>query len=189
MTAAAVAKPRDGEGLSSHVLGTVLLVAAEVMFFAGLVSALLVARANMTVWSVADQPRFPVLRTALNSMILLLSGLTLRRAAREERASGWSQDVTRWVGITAVLGGMFLSLQGVEWFRLLRHGITATVSLAAGFFYLIVGAHALHVIAGLIVLGIVGLGAPSRRRLEVAVIYWSFVVLLWPVLYVLVYLA
>jgi len=139
----AMARPGRG-GLPNHVLGLYLVIAAELMFFAGLVSALVVARANLTVWIPADQPRLPIPRTAFNTALLLLSGLTMRAARLAARRA--LTDSRGWLAATAALGAMFVALQGVEWAHLLGYGITAQSSLASGFFYLIVGAHAAHVL-------------------------------------------
>lgn len=182
----ALARPRRG-GLPNHVLGLYLVIAAELMFFAGLVSALVVARANLTVWIPADQPRLPIPRTAFNTALLLLSGLTMRAARQAARRA--PADSRGWLAATAALGAMFVALQGVEWAHLLGYGITAQSSLASGFFYLIVGAHAAHVLVGLTVLLWLLARPRSLAWVEGGALYWTFVVLLWPPLYVLVFLA
>ncbi len=173
--------------LPNHVLGMALLVATEVMFFAGLVSALLVSRANTTVWTLEGQPRLPVERTAFNTALLLLSGWTMIQAVGRFRRG--SRETARWLARTALLGAAFVALQGVEWVRLLRVGLTMTASLTGAFFYLIVGAHAAHAVAGVVLVGAARAWQERRALVEAAGIYWLFVVGLWPILYVLVYLS
>jgi heme/copper-type cytochrome/quinol oxidase subunit 3 len=124
----------------------------------------------------------------MNTALLLLSGLAIREALRASREDGWIRHIGRWLLATVALGGMFVALQGWEWVRLLHHGITATTNQASGYFYLIVGAHAAHAVAGLLLLLVLTLWSRSVRLLQAATIYWTFVVLLWPILYVLVYL-
>ncbi len=80
-----------------------------------------------------------------------------------------------------------MALQGYEWVRLIGFGLTTTSSIYGGFFYLIVGAHALHVLAGLTFLAAVFWLCRSRATVVAASIYWFFVVGLWPVLDGLVY--
>ena len=58
----------------------------------------------------------------------------------------------RYVAGAIVCGIAFVSLQGVEWVALLREGLTMTSSTHGAFFYLIVGAHALHAVAAIIAL-------------------------------------
>ncbi|MFW9769854.1 MAG: heme-copper oxidase subunit III, partial [Candidatus Thorarchaeota archaeon] len=92
-----------------------LFLAAEAMFFAALISALVVLRAQAPAWPPPGQPRLPVLATGLNTAILLLSAWTLQRALagvdRGERAP------LRWLSATAALGAVFLGVQGAEWVR------------------------------------------------------------------------
>ena len=82
--------------------------------------------------------------------------------------------------------------QGYEWVSLIHHGLTLTSSNYGSFFYLVVGMHGVHAVAGLIVLGravyrlTVGVLAPST--FGAAQVFWYFVVGLWPVLYFTVYL-
>ena len=67
-----------------------------------------------------------------------------------------------------------------------------TSSNHSSFFYLIVGTHAIHVIGGLAVLGhgwfALRAGSLREERFHAIQIFWYFVVLLWPVLYLRVYL-
>ena len=176
--------------MTSQVLGVVILVATEIMFFAGLVSAFLIGRAGARVWPPPDQPRLPVEATALNTAVLLASGILLYLAGR--RSARWSRGLHALLPWAAALGGLFVALQGVEWVRLVRFGLTVTSSTYGGFFYVVVGAHAVHVLAGLLALGWVAhllhrgrLGDEAFRAVR---IFWYFVVGLWPFLYVLVYL-
>lgn len=170
----------------------VLFLITEVMFFAGLISAFLVLRAGAVLWPPLDQPRLPVGITAVNTAILLLSGGTMHRAVTAARRRG---GPGRWLDATALLGALFLAIQGSEWVRLVGFGLTTSSSLYGGTFYTLVGAHGIHVLAALIVLVSVALrtrrargAAASSRALGLCRMYWLFVVAVWPVLYVLVYL-
>ena len=91
-----------------------------------------------------------------------------------------------------VLGGLFVSLQGVEWVRLIAQGLTLTSSTLGGFFYLIIGTHGLHALAA-----ILGMVWATRRllraeltigQLQTVAVLWYFVVGIWPFLYWKVYL-
>ncbi len=172
-----------------YVLAMALLLSAEAMFFGGLVSAYLVAHANAVAWPPAGQPRLPVERTAVNTLVLALSAVTMQSALRALRISGRAVAVRRWLALTAGLGALFVGLQGYEWARLIGFGLTTSSSVYGAFFYLIVGAHALHVLAGLVFLGAVLWKLRAPRCVRASSIYWFFVVALWPVLYVLVYLS
>ncbi|MEO2004632.1 MAG: cytochrome c oxidase subunit 3, partial [Candidatus Poribacteria bacterium] len=53
-----------------------------------------------------------------------------------------------WLGVTWVLGALFLGVQGFEWIGLIGHGLTMTSSVYGALFYTVIGFHALHVAIG-----------------------------------------
>ena len=174
--------------------GIILVIVVEAMTFAGLISAFLSIKASLPEWPPLDQPRFPMAATAINTAILLASGLTLlffRRLYRQEDST--SRQLTALLAATALLGALFVSLQGVEWARLIGYGLTLTSTSYGSIFYVIIGFHALHVVCGLLCLGVVTWVAvtsnfPRRMAsLEVVAVFWFFVVLVWPILYGVVY--
>ncbi|HVN83452.1 MAG TPA: cytochrome c oxidase subunit 3 [Candidatus Binatia bacterium] len=180
--------------LPNAVIGTLVFVGAEAMFFAGLISAFLVLRAASEVWPPADQPRLPLLVTTINTLVLLASAYTMQRAVRANRAAH-GLSTSEWLGATLLLGVVFLAVQGSEWVRLLSYGFHATSSLYSATFYVLIGAHGLHVLGAVIALTLVRRGALTGRdasrfvaAVEACRIYWFFVVGVWPILYVLVYL-
>ncbi len=183
--------PQREQLVSNAVRGTLIFVMCEVMLFAGLISAFMIVRTSaLGAWPPADQPRLPVEETAFNTAALLLSGLLLyagQRAFRREPAS--AQGLL--LGAIA-LGAFFVVFQGAEWVDLIGEGLTLTSSTYGSFFYLIVGAHALHAVVALGFLGYAWL-LLSRSQLVASTfnavqIFWYFVVGLWPILYWRVYL-
>ena len=177
--------------LPNGVAGMLIFVAAELMFFAGLGTAFAVARAGSTMWPPLGQPRLPVEVTAVNTLILLASGGLLARAhvafARREAGLG------RWLTGAMLLGATFVTVQGVEWVRLIGFGLTMTSSSYGSFFYLIVGAHALHAVGAILGLAYtrarLAAGTLTANVLWAAEVFWGFVVGVWPFLYVAVYLS
>jgi cytochrome c oxidase subunit III len=176
------------------VVGTLIFLGAEAMFFAGLISAYLVLRAGSTTWPPPDQPRLPIAVTAVNTLILLYSGYTMRRAVHEIRADRM-QGLSRWLGVTVLLGVTFLLVQGTEWVRLVSYGLHVTSGTYGATFYTLIGCHGLHVLGGVVVLLTVLWHALQRRlsardhaMVDASSFYWFFVVGVWPVLYGLVYL-
>jgi cytochrome c oxidase subunit 3 len=173
-------------------LGVLIFIGSEVMLFAGLISAFLVSRASAPFWPPANQPRLPVVITGLNTGLLLLSGLTMWRVVHSLRQRD-KRGAMRWMGATILLGALFLVIQGSEWAGLIGFGLTMTSSTYGGMFYMIVGAHALHLVVAVAVLLFVA-SRVWRGRYEVdfrgvvaCSVYWSFVVILWPIIYALVY--
>jgi cytochrome c oxidase subunit 3 len=185
-----VATARREPVVSSSLLGMLLFIASEAMFFAGLISAFTIVRSGAPVWPPPGQPRLPLEETALNTAALLVSGVLLifvRRAFNRRR-----QNAEKPLLVAMGLGAFFVVFQGVEWAALLREGLTLTSSSLGSFFYLIVGIHALHAVAalGLLVRTYVRLrrGWLASSQLAAAEAFWYFVVGLWPILYMRVYL-
>jgi cytochrome c oxidase subunit 3 len=169
-----------------------LFLFSEGMLFAALVSAFVVLSAGAPSWPPPGQPRLPLAATAGNALILLVSGWTMLRAVGEARAGG--RALARWIWMTLFLGVAFLAGQGIEWTRLLRYGVSSEASVYGATFYAVVGIHAAHLVAGMIVLA-VSLGRARRGRytaarhegLVLCSWFWLFVVFVWPILYLLLY--
>lgn len=172
------------------VMGMLIFVASETMLFAGLISAFTIIRSSALVWPPPDQPRLPAAETALNTVALLISGVCLYLAGRGLARN--RERARRPLLAAMLLGAFFVVFQGIEWVALLGQGLTLTSSTLGGFFYLIVGLHALHAVAALGVLVYTWLrlqrGWLAQSQLATAQVFWYFVVGLWPVLYGVVYL-
>ncbi|MBX7115832.1 MAG: cytochrome c oxidase subunit 3 [Myxococcaceae bacterium] len=173
------------------ILGTLVFVAAETMFFVGMISAFTISRSQALpgTWPMPGQPTLPVASTAFNTAALLLSGVLVLVAQRLfSRGNLWARRV---LAVAWALGAVFVILQGAEWAALLKQGLTMTSSRLGAFFYLLVGTHALHAVGALIALGWTWLQM-SKGRLSQGLffgsqVFWYFVVLMWPVLYLRVY--
>jgi heme/copper-type cytochrome/quinol oxidase subunit 3 len=178
--------------VSNGVLGMLVFIFTEVMFFGGLISAHAIVRSQAAgqMWPPFGQPRLPVQETAVNTAALLVSGIVLVIAWFAYRRESSSARIP--LGLSILLGGFFVWFQGMEWAALLREGLTIQSSSYGGFFYLIVGAHALHAIGALTGLVWAWLrldkGSLTSSQLATVAAFWYFVVLVWPVLYVKVYL-
>ena len=183
-------RPESREVVPSAVLGVLVLVACESMFFAGLVSAFTIVKSTAVVWPPVGQPRLPFEETAINTAALLASAAVLRVAAKRYKDDPWAAE--RPFLVTMLLGIAFVVLQGREWVALLAQGLTLTSSTLGSFFYLIVGAHGLHAIAGILLLTYawwrLRRGQLSDAAFLAIQIFWYFVVGLWPILYWRVYL-
>ena len=131
----------------------------------------------------------PASSTALNTAALTLSGVLLL-VAQWQLKRGLAS--AKWLAAVAwLLGAAFVGLQGREWADLLAQGLTLTSSRLGAFFYLIVGAHALHAVAALIALG-GAVGQIFSGKLQSGLFFgaqtfWYWVVVMWPVIYVRVY--
>ncbi len=193
LTGAAQA-PGAASPISNARLGMAIFLAFESMFFAALMAAYLVFRVRTTVWPPADLPRLPLAVTWLNTVVLATSAYTMRRARAAQRG-GRREELARTLLATAALGTLFLAVQGSEWARLVRHGLTLSTGMYGATFYTLIGCHGLHVMAAVTWLLVVlaraqrsRFAAPVRVPLELCAIYWFYVVGLWAALFPLVYL-
>ena len=186
-----VPPPERQPVIENAVLAVLIFVGAEVMLFAGLISGLAVAKAStLGPWPPPDQPRLPIEATAFNTAMLLASGVFLYLAQRAYRQRPLAAKTP--FAVALGLGAFFVVFQGVEWVRLIGEGLTITSSSLGAFFYLIVGMHALHAVAAILVLCRIYLRLTrldlQPGSFQAAGIFWYFVVGLWPILYVQVYL-
>lgn len=175
-------------------LGMAVFLAFESMFFAALVAAYLVFRLRTPIWPPADLPSLPLAVTWINTGVLALSAYAMARARAAQR-TGQRPQLERALIATAVLGTLFLVVQGSEWLRLVRHGLTLSTGMYGATFYTVIGCHGLHVLAAVAWLLVVMVRAqqsrfarPVRVPLELCAMYWFFVVALWGALFPLVYL-
>jgi len=180
--------------LSNARLGMLVFLGAETMFFAGLVGAFLVYRMAHETWPPMAMPHLPVEVTGVNTLILLYSAMTMWLASRAIRL-GQQQTLARMLLRTAVLGVIFLVVQGYEWVKLIGYGLTLSSGVYGATFYTLIGCHGLHVFGAVVwLLGVWQRATRKRytatRRTGVVLcgMYWTYVVGLWPLLYWLVYL-
>jgi len=128
------------------------------------------------------------------TICLLSSSLTIHLAAKSLARDRVGAFLGLWV-LTIVLGGTFMYGTGQEWHRLIyEHGLTITTNLFGTTYYSLVGLHAFHVTAGLVMLSLVAIftvagrvQVEQSRRVEVLSMYWHFVDAVWVVVFTVVY--
>lgn len=182
-----------GPALDNLRLAILFFMGGEAMFFAALISAFFVLRTSAAVWPPPLQPRLPLAVTGVNTLILLASSVMMRRAVRAIHL-GDPVELVRRLGLVAVLGAVFLVVQGYEWVQLIGFGLTLSSSAYGSTFYTLIGTHAVHVLGALAWL-VVCVGLATRGRftpersapLRACAMYWHFVVAVWPILFLAVY--
>ena len=141
------------------------------------------------------QPKDVLELPIFSSICLLSSSITVHFAVHALQHSKLKAAVA-WLAGTVLLGSIFLGCTAQEWYELIyHHGLTIRTNLFGTTFYSLVGLHASHVVAGLIMLGlalIFGLFGKLHQhhaeRLEVVSIYWHFVDAVWIVVFTVVYM-
>ncbi|MPZ22696.1 MAG: heme-copper oxidase subunit III [Dehalococcoidia bacterium] len=185
---------RGEEGVSSGMLGMVLFIASEAMFFAGLFGAYFFIRAQADSWPPEGFHTLEVPFPLVNTAILLLSGVTAHFATvalRQDRRKGWDGFVSL-TALTIVLGTIFILGQAYE-YSILDFG--PEDGAFGSTFFITTGFHGAHVLGGLGMLVFVLVRAlygdfSSRRNLvvEATTAYWHFVDVVWVALFVVWYL-
>ncbi len=188
--------PVHRPGISTPVLGMILFITSEVMFFAGLFAAYFNTRATATSgWPPPGNPHFQIkgeiLLPLIITTILVLSSFTMHYGVRRIR-QGDRRGLTRAVAVTLLLGITFLAGQLYDYSRLgfgLSDGTFGTT------FYTLTGFHGAHVLAGTIMLAVIlfrsGTGQFSARHhdaVEAVSLYWHFVDIVWICLFSTLYL-
>jgi cytochrome c oxidase subunit III len=128
------------------------------------------------------------------TVCLLSSSLTVHLAAKRLASDHRGGFLAFWL-LTIVLGGTFMYGTAQEWHRLIyEHGLTISTNLFGTTYYSLVGLHAFHVTAGLLMLAIVLLlgmagrvGVAQAGRVDVLSLYWHFVDVVWVVVFTVVY--
>ena len=191
VTAPSLAMPRAWRLPYRGTVGMVSLIIAESAIFTIFVVAYLFYLGK----SLGGPTPAQILETPVFYTICLLSSsLTVHFASRFLERGVAGGFLLLWV-LTILLGGLFLYGTAQEWHRLIyEHGLTISTNLFGTTYYSLVGLHAFHVTAGLIMLALVlvfGLagcvGADQAPRVGVLSLYWHFVDVVWVVVFTVVY--
>jgi len=171
---------------------TLLFLGSEAIFFACLIAAY--------VFYAGASPDGPNAHGALDpwktgpyTVCLLSSSITVFLAERAHRKG--TSGVGIWLGVTVLLGVIFLCGEMQEYRKLLHENVTVSRNLFGSTYYTLTGFHALHVTAGIILLGIMlaisvsrSIGRPQSVALTCISYYWHFVDVVWIAVFSVVYL-
>lgn len=170
-----------------------LFLASEVILFAGLIAVYLVFRINNPTIVKEIHEATGVLLVSINTFLLLTSSWAMVMGLRQILL-GNRQGLITWMWATALLGIVFVVLQGVEYAILASEGIAINTSEFGMRFYAPTAMHGAHVIIGVIwafwVIYRAQRGAYDRNPLGVEMfgLYWHFVDVVWIILFTVIYL-
>jgi len=181
---------RSATGIPTGRLAVWWLLASEVVIFGGLIGAYLMFRLGHPEWAESAA----VTNTwigAFNTFVLLTSSFTAVLAHQAaERGDG--KQAAKLLVLTLGGAGTFLMVKSYEWTTEILHGYTITANGFWAFYYTAAGLHAMHVIAGAVIMGFIAVDAWRGRelqRVELIGIYWHFVDVVWIFLFPLLYIA
>lgn len=182
------------KGLGNPVLGMLLFIVSEIMFFGGLFAAYFSLRTSSAAWPPEGNDAFliqeHVLFPSVLTLLLVISSLTCQIAVWRIRR-GDRVGMNRALMLTVILGVVFLIGQAYEYTQL---GFGVADGTFGGTFYILTGFHGAHVLGGVLMLGVClyrgGLGQFSAQHhdmVEATSIYWHFVDVVWVLLFSLLY--
>ena len=188
------------EEMSNGMLGFILFLASEVMFFGGLFAAYFIAKADSPQWPPALSPEqeaagvrlavefaLPFIATCL----LITSSVTMQLGVWAIRR-GDRTGLIRWLFISIVLGLIFLTAQFYDYSQLeFRAGDT----IYGTTFYTLTGFHGAHVAGGILFMSVIlvrsmagQFSAQRHEAVEACSFYWHFVDVIWIALFATLYI-
>ena len=206
---------RPGSGLPDYAtrlrrarLGLLVALTPVLMLFVSFTSAYVVRQGLPSLDPGTNQlvhDWIPVKLPALllvNTCVLLISSVGVELARRQtklaaatatadspksvEAASATAEPKAPWLAFTIALGLLFLFGQWMAWRQLAANGFYVATTPSSSFVYLLTGAHAIHLMGGVLALLIAGVFAMLRWPLttrsivvDVTAWYWHFMAALW----------
>jgi cytochrome c oxidase subunit 3 len=203
---------RPGRGLPDYPtrlrrarLGLLVALTPVLMLFVSFTSAYVVRQGLPTLDPRTNQlvhDWIPVKLPALlwvNTLVLLLSSVGMELARRQSRFAAAAVTTKQagpvavsaagkmpWLTMTIALGLLFLLGQWMAWKQLATSGFYVATTPSSSFVYLLTGAHAVHLMGGVVALLVAGLFVLLRRPVttrsivvDVAGWYWHFMAALW----------
>ena len=171
-----------------------IALASILMMFTALTSAYIVRAGMSDDWRPIAMPRLLWLSTAL----ILASSISIEGARKALKRENHIAH-RRWLFLTFLLGLGFLATQLLAWRQLVTQGIYMATNPHSSFFYLLTGAHGVHLAGGILAVSYLLLRAWHRHRAskaeatrgpatDVVALYWHFMDGLWIYLFGLLFL-
>jgi cytochrome c oxidase subunit 3 len=187
-------------------VGTIVWLASELMFFAGLFAMYFTIRSVVPALWVSEPAKLNVPFATCNTLVLVVSSVWCQmgvwKAERFQpgRTGSLLQlkywGMREWYVVTYIFGAMFIAGQIYEYASLTSDNLTIPANAYGSIFYLATGFHGLHVTGGLIAfLLIIGRSFAAKRfghheatSAIVTSYYWHFVDVVWIGLFATIYL-
>ncbi len=185
-------------GISNPILGMILFITSEVMFFAGLFAAYFAVRSAAQATGGWPPAEFTHTLNGLGivlpaTIMLIASSFTCQFAVNAIRRDD-HRGFVRNIGVTVVLGIAFLLIQAFDYSLLAGEGLTLGAGPFGTTYYTLTGFHGAHVFGGVIMLSVVlyrGMAGQFSARhhdaVEATSLYWHFVDVVWVALYLTLY--
>jgi cytochrome c oxidase subunit 3 len=181
------------EGRPFGWYGMVFFLASEAFFFANLIASYLYLRVEHGS-SFLDKEKLNIPLAAVNTVVLVSSSFVLMWALGGLKR-GDNRRLAIGIALTALLGLIFLSVQGYEYMALVGEGLTVSSSIFGSAFFTLTGFHFAHVSFGVLLL-LVCFFRSTRGHfteghhfgLTATEMYWHFVDVVWVILFATLYI-
>jgi cytochrome c oxidase subunit 3 len=183
-------------GISNVILGMLLFITSEVMFFAGLFAAYFNVRANAPVWPPLEFHDklhiLPLVGPA--TVLLIISSFTCQIGVWAIRRND-RKGLTRAIAVTVILGATFLVMQAIDYSLLYGEDVRLDSGPFGTTYYTLTGFHGAHVLGGVLMLSVVLYRSMSGQfssrhhdMVEATSMYWHFVDVVWILLFSTLYI-
>jgi cytochrome c oxidase subunit 3 len=193
---------KQNEGMSNGMLGFILFIASEVMFFGGLFAAYFIARADAPSWPPEEmlspekiasgvKLELELALPAVATVVLVSSSFVIQWGVIQIRKGNRSGLIWA-LFITLIMGLTFLSMQMYDYSQL---PFRASDTIYGTTFFTLTGFHGAHVAGGAIFMFVClarSLGgqfsAEHHEAIEACSMYWHFVDVVWIALFTTLYI-
>lgn len=183
--------PAPANHHSGHNLtGMIIFLCSESVIFLAFFAGYAVMKMSSPVWLPAGVDGLEVRAPLINTIILVGSSFVAYGAEVQlQRGRLWGFRLL-WI-LTMAMGSFFVYGQAVEWQGL---AFSLQAGVFGGSFYLLTGFHGLHVITGILLMGLMlwrsfrpGNYEGGETGVTSTSLFWHFVDVIWIVLFVLIY--
>jgi cytochrome c oxidase subunit 3 len=188
------------QGVNTALLGMLLFIGSELMFFAGLFGAYFNTRATALglgqPWppSGLEDVIEPTIVPIVATIILIASSFTMQWGVSRIR-KGDRTGMNRALAITLLMGIVFLGMQAYDYLTLVtEHGFGINSGIYGSLFFTMTGFHGAHVFGGVVGIAVILLrgvagqfSAQHHVAVEAVSAYWHFVDIVWIALFATLY--
>jgi heme/copper-type cytochrome/quinol oxidase subunit 3 len=190
MSSRSIANLRSVTGIPTARLVTWWVIASEMFIFGGLLVSYIMHRLAHPEWGLQAAHTITA-AGAFNTFVLLTSSLFAVQAHKAADAHD-GPKAAKFLRLTALGGFLFLLVKSLEWTDEIREGFVLSSGGFWSFYYTVAGLHALHVLAGVIIMLVFAVDAAKNEnlpRVQCIGLYWHFVDIIWIFLFPLLYIA
>jgi cytochrome c oxidase subunit 3 len=179
--------------VNNRKLGMWAFIGSEVMFFTSLIGTFIAFKINHPAAFEEAHKVLSLPLATIGTTVLIVSSFAVVMGL-EAIQSNDRRVFLNWMGLTVAFGLTFVSIQAFEWYELMHEGIKAG-GIFGTVFFTTTGFHGLHVLGGIVWLGLIMLrarrgeySAENNLGIEIFGLYWHFVDVVWIVLFTVIYL-